>query len=262
VKYLRYSLHDLHELFTRSITVRHIAEPFVSFDGSRSATEVKTFMDAKDFDVVGVRHDGLVVGFVQRQDLKNGCLDDHMLKFEPAFLLEDCAPIINALDLLTTSPHVLVLAMAQIAGIITKGDLQKAPIRMWLFGLISLLETQLLRIIRAVYPANSWTNVVSDGRLNNARELYEDRKRRNEEIDLADCLQFADKRTIVSKTARLRSALGFDSRGAAEQALKAFEHLRDELAHAQDIVTGRWPALAGLSLSAEELVRRCEDFEQ
>jgi hypothetical protein len=75
--------------------------------------------------------------------------------------------------------------MGHVSGIITKGDLQKAPLRMWLFGLLSLIEMQLLRLIRTTYPDDTWTQLLSYGRLGKAQQFLEDRQRRNEAIDLA-----------------------------------------------------------------------------
>ena len=262
MKHLKSSLRDLRAVFDREVTVRHLAEPFISYDGPRSAAEVRAFMAARDFDVVGVRRDGAVVGFVQQCDLDRGTLDNHLLRFEDNLLLLESAPLVKALDILSTSPHAFVLVFGQVAGIVTKGDLQKAPIRMWLFGLLSLLEMQLLRLIRSVYPGDSWTHLVSEARLNKAQQLLEDRQHRNEAIDLADCLQFADKRCIVAKTDSLRAVLGFTSRNGADRALKDLEQLRDELAHAQDIITGRWPDLARLARTAEDLLERFEDLAE
>jgi hypothetical protein len=53
--------------------------------------------------------------------------------------------------------------------------------------------------------------------------------------------------------------LGFNSKSQADKQLQELEHLRNELAHAQDIVTGRWPDLVRLASSAEHLLERCED---
>ncbi|OHC80602.1 MAG: hypothetical protein A3G73_02785 [Rhodospirillales bacterium RIFCSPLOWO2_12_FULL_67_15] len=260
MKHLKSSLHDLHELFDHAVTVRHLAEPFVSFDGPRFAVEVLKFMNERDFDVVGVRRDGAVEGFVHRSDLNRGTLDEHLQRFEDRLLLHESAPLLATLDILTTSPHAFVLVLGQVAGIVTKGDLQKAPLRMWLFGLLSLLEMQLLRLIRNVHPEDSWTRFISETRLSKARDILQVRRSRNEAIDLADCLQFADKKDIVVKTARLRENFDFASEGSADRALKDMQDLRDELAHAQDIITGKWPELAQQAHAVEELLKRCEDF--
>ena len=59
MKHLKSSLRDLRQVFDRSVSVRYIAEPFVSFDAQRHAPDIWAFMEGKDFDVVGVRQMGL-----------------------------------------------------------------------------------------------------------------------------------------------------------------------------------------------------------
>ena len=60
MKHLRSSIEDMRRLFERGITVRDIAEPFVSFDDGQSALEVRSFLESKDYDVVGVRRKGMI----------------------------------------------------------------------------------------------------------------------------------------------------------------------------------------------------------
>ncbi len=261
MKHLKSSLRGLRELFDRSVSVKYIAEPFISFDAVRLASEVRDFMEDKDFDVVGVRRNGLIVGYVERAQLCEGTLEQHLRCFEEQLLLDESSSILGALQLLAQSPRIFVRVMGKVWAIVTKGDLQKAPVRMWLFGIVSLIEMQFLRLIRAVYPQESWKSMISKERLDKARQLLEDRQRRNEAIDLADCLQFADKRTIILKTAELHSAIGFTSSNTAESILEELEQLRNELAHAQDIITGRWPGLVDLAKKAEQILEACEECE-
>jgi hypothetical protein len=261
MKHLKSSIRDLRQVFDRSVSVRYIAEPFVSFDAQRHASEALAFMGAKDFDIVGVRQNGTVVGYVCRADLRDGTLEQYVRPFDEQLLLDDWSPMLTVLQLLARFPQVFVVVMGEVSGIIMKGDLQKAPVRMWLFGVLSLLEMQFLRLIRTAYPQDSWKGLISEKRLTTAEQLLQERKHRNEAIDLADCLQFADKRTIVLKSDALRHALGFPSKGKGEELLKALEHLRDELAHAQDIITGRWPQLVEFAQRAEELLAACETLE-
>lgn len=260
MKHLKSSLRNLRELFDRDVSVKYIAEPFVSFDAPRFASEIRDFMEGKDFDVVGIRQNGLIVGYVERTHLREGTLEQYLMPFEERLLLDESSPILGALELLAGSPRVFVLVMGQVGAIVTKGDLQKAPVRMWLFGIVSLIEMQFLRLIRAAYPQESWKNLISKERLKKAQRLLEDRRRRNEAIDLADCLQFADKRTIILKNAELRNALD-STRNAAKSILEELERLRDELAHAQDIITGHWPGLVDLAQRAEQILEACEELK-
>jgi len=192
VKHLKSSLRDLRQLFDRGVTVRHLAEPFASFDAERLVAQVRDFMEAKNFDVVGVRRNGTVVGYVHRVDLQDGALEHYLRPFEQQLLLDEWTPILQVLRLLTESPRVFVAVMGEVSGIITKGDLQKIPVRMWLFGIISLLEMQFLRLIRAAYPQDSWKALLSSpDRLTKpytklVRDFYAEAPGKNAHEDAAD----------------------------------------------------------------------------
>jgi hypothetical protein len=82
---------------------------------------------------------------------------------------------------------------------------------------------------------------------------------RNEEIDLADCLQLCDKRTLLLKDDRLRESLSLGSNSQAERFLKGIEKLRDRLAHGQDIIAGSsWPAVFSLVQQTEKVLEQRE----
>ncbi len=68
MKHLKSSLPDLRQVFERSVSSRYIAESFISFDAQRHAPEILAFMEGKDFDIVGVRQNGAVEGYVRRAD--------------------------------------------------------------------------------------------------------------------------------------------------------------------------------------------------
>ena len=63
MKQLKSSLGDLRRLFARTITLRDIAEPLVSFDHGQPAGEVRDFRERRELDVVGVREYGMVTGY-------------------------------------------------------------------------------------------------------------------------------------------------------------------------------------------------------
>ncbi len=261
MKELKSSIKDLRELFERSITVKDIAEPLASFDVNCPAPFVRQFMDKKKYDVIGVRRDGLVVGYARKNDLSNKELCKHLVKFDQDEILPDTEPLINVFKLLHRFSRVFVLVLGEVGGIVTRGDLQKAPIRMWLFGLVSLIEMHLLRIIRHYYNDEGWKELLTKERLTNAQKTLDSMKLRNEDIDLAGCLQLCDKCTIVSKNAKLRISLGFDSKKSAERFFKDLEKLRNNLAHAQDIITsfkGKWSEVVDLAEGTERLLQRCE----
>jgi len=211
-------------------------------------------MSDRDYDVVGVRRDGLVVGYVKRMDLSDGTLANHLVKFSSDNIIDESTQLIDILKQMRKTTRLFVLIFGQIGGIVTRGDIQKTPLRMWLFGLISMIEMQLLRIIREHCPNDTWKTFLAPARLKKAQELLSDRRKRNEAIDLADCLQFCDKREVILKCDKLKIAEGFD----LHSTLKEIEQLRDNLAHAQDIIPGNWPKIVDIAEDSERLLRTLE----
>lgn len=156
VKQLKSTSTDLRRLFEDRVTARYIAEPFIAFDSIRTANEIRSFMEQRGFDIVGVRRLGTVVGFADGLDLTSGTLGDHERRFDDRHRINEALPLTTVLAILAESPRVCVEVWGQVSGIITRGDLQKTPVRMWFFALLSLLEMQLLRLIRSRLADDDW----------------------------------------------------------------------------------------------------------
>ncbi|MCI0414204.1 hypothetical protein L0222_15585 [bacterium] len=263
MKHLKSTFRDLYNLFEINITIRNITEPFASFDAESQSGTILSFMDKKNFDVVGVRENAEVVGYANRNDLSNGSrLGDHTIAFHSDEIIGENDPLIRAFQMLRSRKRVFVTILRGIGGIVTIGDLQKAPVRMWLFGIISLIEMNFLQIIRVYFPQESWRLVLNQSRVTLAEQLLLQRQRMNAEIDLADCLQFCDKRDIVLSKDHLLKSLGFTSKSEGEKKLKDVQNLRDELAHSQDIITSKWPRTADVAADAERILQACETLVQ
>lgn len=264
MKHLKSSSRDLREIFSRDITVRYIAEPLASFEATVEKATVQAFLAERNYDVIGVCRGGFIDGYARIVDLqgdRGNALSAYATPIDTALLIQDSEPLVQAILTLRTTPYLFVESLGQVNGIITLGDIQKAPVRMWLFGLISLTEMQLLRVIRETYPQEQWQQYLSASRLDIAQAMLERRQASNAEIDLADCLQFCDKRDIMLKSDRLHQLLHPSSKNQGEKLLKELEALRNNLAHAQDIVTGQWPQTADLAEAAESLLKRLEQAQ-
>ena len=66
----------------QAFVVHDIAEPLVSFDDFASGGLVLTKMQAGRFEVVGIRREGRVAGYVEIADLGNGLCADFMKPFD------------------------------------------------------------------------------------------------------------------------------------------------------------------------------------
>jgi hypothetical protein len=112
------------------------------------------------------------------------------------------------------------------------------------------------QMIQEAIPKDDWQACLSEERLKKAQLMQAERQRRNQHCELLDCLQLSDKGRIILEHPRLLELFGFDSKGAAKRIIKSTESLRNNLAHAQDIVTHDWAQIARLSQRVEELSER------
>lgn len=261
MKQLKSTLRSIHRAIHAALAPWHLAEPLVSFDEEREASAIHEYLKNRDFDVAGIRRGGLVVGYVRRQDLVAGALREHVKEFEAADVVDETSPPLAVLERLVERPHVLVSIVDEVAGIITKGDLRKAPVQMWLFSLITLVEMHMLRLIRLKYPGGEWQALLKPQRLECARRRLDERCRKNEAIDLADCLQFADKRSVLEQSPELLAILQI-SRASCKREFERLGRLRNDIAHAQDSLANGWAPVLCLAKFSEDVISRCEAVEE
>ncbi len=239
--------------------MRDIAEPLASFDQDYPANKARKFMADNGFDVVGVRKDGSIQGYVLHGELGEGTVGDHFRDIGTDDILREADPLLNALDSLKERQWIFIRFLGNPSGIVTRGDLQKAPVRMWLFGLISLLEMQMLRCIRTCSEAEDWwKDLLSAERIDMTNRLYEDRKRKNVEILLSDCLQLCDKGTIFKKKQTLFDLTGFTAKRNWKSFMVNIENLRNNLAHSNDLGSESWPDISNLAPEIEQVLESLE----
>ena len=146
---------------------------------------------------------------------------------------------------------------------ITRADMQKIAVRIWLFGIVSLLEMNLIEIIDHEHPNKKWEGLLSEDRVSNAEKIYQDRIRRNDEISLIECIGFEDKITIIAKNEYLRNYFGYTSCTKCREYLNDIRKLRDELAHSHDILKGRtWVEFCEIIEHIESLIYKCEEYQK
>jgi hypothetical protein len=243
---------SVRRLFSDGFRAGDIAEPLASFDAETPADVVAHYMDAQGFDVVGVRRQGLVVGYIERGQLAGESCGDAMKEIGEA--LPDSAPLLDVVRVLAAEPRVFITVFTQVAGIVTRDDMQKPAVRMWLFGMVTMVELRYTRLIREICPEESWRQYLSEGRVKKAEEFMVERRRRNRPAELLNCLQLSDKGQIVARDERIRGRTVFKSRRQAEEGISMLEGLRNNLAHAQDIIATDWDAIVQLSVHLDRLL--------
>lgn len=256
-------MSDLRSLFETGIMANSIQEPLKYCFYRESALKVKAELKRLDFDIAGIRSskDKPIQEFVRTINLQNGNCEKVAEPIEPTDIIAESTPLIEVLSGLKDSTYFFVLNGRQISGIITRADLQKPAVRILIFGIVSLLEMHLTFLIHTHFPDEKWQYELSPRRIENAETILQKRKARNEEIDLTDCLQFADKRDLVLASKEMRDHLGLESKKRTKTILRNIEKIRDKLAHSQDIVSGTtWEELIGVVQKVEWMLQRSDDI--
>jgi hypothetical protein len=230
--------------------IRTILEPLQSCMADGQARDAKFILKERGFDVAGVQEseNGPVLGFVFREELGHGGVRDHLKPLNASDLISDGSSFADLFSFLRIKERSFILVGSSVGGIVTRADLNKPPVRVYLFGMISLLEMHLQYWVQETYPGDSWHAVLKEKRLKKAKKYQEDRRAHGEELALLDCLQFCDKSFLVAKDTNLLAKLKLASKTEAEERFKDAENLRNHLAHSQlDLAQGTsWDALLDL----------------
>jgi hypothetical protein len=245
----------LSRTFLKSLTAADLMEPLRSLDANQPAAMGAALMRELSATVLGVRRGGVVTGWVQPSDSAEGLLGDHAHAFGDEEVLDEGAGLDVVLTKLVHQEHLFIRWLDEVAGVITRLDLQKAPMRMWLFGTITLLDMNATWAIEELYPGETWQSLVSQGRLAKAQALAAERRKRGSVCRLVDCLQVKDKADILLRERTHFSVLGLTSRREADRFAGAIESLRNHLAHAQEIEAGQLDTAARLAAFINSIVR-------
>ncbi len=229
---------DVRDVIGANITARAIYEPLQSAPASSAASLIRQSMKDREFDVAGVKESqtGPLLGYVKQEALSAGIVRDHVLPLPTDQLVSEAAPLSELLKALSLNERVFVVIGRDVSGIVTRTDLNKPPVRVYLFALISLLELHLNFWIDLKYPNSAWQDHVEEARLTNARALLAQRVQRNPASTLLSCLQFADKRDLLLRHDSALAILGLGSKKQAKTFFGRAEALRNDLAHSESVL--------------------------
>ncbi len=240
--------------FSRSFSAEDIAEPLLSFDEACSVDEVRDSLTASSGNVAGVRRSGVVSGYVRIDAPGNGMCRDVCQEFRRGQVIPGEASFTDVIGVLTRHEQCFVTVLGQVAGVISRAEMQQPLVRMWLFGMITFIEINFTERIKQLWPDESWTRLLPPGRVTKARDLLAERQRRQQPCSLLECLQLSDKALIIMQNPAQLAAFGFETRGTGQRVIKELESLRNNLAHAQDIIAHDWPQIVRLARRFESVV--------
>jgi hypothetical protein len=216
----------LEEIFTNQINVLNIAVPVYAVD----LTTAKQLCIENNFDVQLVlepKGENLQVYEKNTESLR---------PLHDSEVISESTPLIDVVDILCKKQQVFVKVKRNITHVVTCSDLDTIPVRIWLYGLISIFEFELKETIDNL-PL-SWENKLNGERLAKANELYQMKQIRNEEINLLGCIQLGDVGTIVCKSwEHFKEFFPSDhKKSKIKSSLNKINTLRDALAHGQKLL--------------------------
>ena len=239
-------------MFMELFTARDIAESLYSFDLDSDCDTVRKVMQRNQQDVASIRISGTVQGYVRFVDLADNECSNSMRHFTTDQVITGDSTLSDVVHVLTRHDYCFISLLGEVVGVICRDDINKPMVRMWLFGLITMIEMRVAQMIQSNFPDDSWQSEVSNERLEKAKIMQQERSRRNQHCSLIDCLQLSDKARVAIEQPQMLEALGFDSKRTAKRVIKSLESLRNNLSHSQDIVMHDWAQIARLSRRIEE----------
>jgi len=257
------SIEDLRRFLDLSLTAETICENLVPSPAAVPASALREELEHRGYDVAVLEdpESQRVHRYVRVEALSKGTCGDCAEPIPLEGTVAKATSLRDCLGPVVELGRVFVLGRKGVEAIITPADLEKQPVRLLLFGVISTLEMAMLGLIRVRFPEETWSECLSGDRLEKAREILRDRRQRNEGIDLAECLQICDKVAVLLKSTPVWEDWGFGSKSEARKFFNRLQRLRDKLAHGHDLALGsNWSEIVATFCRAEEVLAVTADI--
>ena len=182
----------------------------------------------ESFDVIPITRDGRVTGIYH-----NGTAEPLALRW----LISQDTKISALLKLFADTRQVafLVLHNQDVVGIVTPADLNKLPVRVYLYGLLSRLEMGLEHLIRSRHPSSAdqleLLRLLGAEQRQKLQGTYNEQRQAGVDIDLIELLYLTDLIKIVRGRQALWTALGFAAETECRCELDGLIDLRRPVMH-------------------------------
>ena len=227
---------ELQDIFINDITTKYIYEDLACCRIDDNPTDVKNTLIERDYDVLGVVDNKLKkIGYIKKESLKGSNIRENLLEFSIPQLISESTPLDELFEILTDKEFAFILNGNEIEGIVTRADINKIIVRIYLFGIISLYELHLNYWIKQTYINEAWKAKLSSKRLQSAEGVFHERVGNNDQLTLLECLQICDKKDILKSTESFIGTFNY-SKSKLKQLLERIEKIRNELAHSQNSI--------------------------
>lgn len=149
-------------------------------------------------------------------------------------LLAAGTPIRQLIPLLARRRFYFLLNGPDVGQIVTVSDLNRLPVRVYLFAILSHLEGLMADFIVDEFPDDCWLETLSDKQRTDVGELYAQKKYVDVDTRMIDCTTLTHKFTVIARTSRLRERFGAFTKASFVHHVKPVRELRDRMAHGLD----------------------------
>jgi predicted transcriptional regulator len=158
------------------VQVRHIATaPLCFCSASDQVGAVLSAAEFKIYSQIPVRNGDRTCGVLERAHCNlEGTVRQAMKALDDSILVAAGAPLMEYLEMATNSGYRLVVDGGNVNAIVTRSDLQKLPVRVVVFTLITNLELLMADVIRSLkLVPPGWKQHLSDGRREKVKEKFD-----------------------------------------------------------------------------------------
>jgi len=185
--------------------------------------------------------------YVERRWLegRSGATDDVGQALDASLVVTSALSLTDAMRELQTREFFFVLDGQRIMAVVTRADMHRPAVSMIVLEFVLIIEAGLARLIEA-HLGSTWREKLTPLRLQEAEARLLERKRRNTDLTLEDCLTFEDRIALAKESADLLRELGYASKSQFKESTELLKRLRDTLAHAGSVLDFEPDPLAAL----------------
>ncbi|MEI6513566.1 MAG: CBS domain-containing protein [bacterium] len=191
-----------YEDIAAAFVVRHVMTPIDEAFCVKPNETIESAvgrLNERGFDYAPVRDIDKVVGIFKTDNTPRSFVADVMQHLTPENTVDADAPLENLPMWLCQCPFQIVLSKKQVIGLVNAADLNKEPLRSFLFLHIASVERRLARLVRNEFPRDEdWLAILSVSRRKRILNIEKDMDFGDVEIDLLEHVYFSDLINIIN----------------------------------------------------------------
>lgn len=182
------------------LTIESIAEELECKKLNDSINEIKEFMQAKSYSIIGIEdNENKKIGYLDYNNCNTDNTEKCYVKFDVDHIISKDSSLKDSIKQINEKNFMFVLGKLGIEKIVTIADLGKPPVSMMYFGIIISFEISLSNWINDKYDKNEWLSWLSDGRKKKTQDNFSNLKEKKHETNMISCTQLCDKLDIYCK---------------------------------------------------------------